>query len=115
MEIVCSEHLVQSITGSQDDDALLRTMTVSYMLNNLDTMRCVCPSIAEHVNTSNMTTLGTWGAEVEIFTLATILNATVYVCIQCGETQKWLPYRLLLSGGNTYSGEVTISPFLCGR
>ena len=80
------------ITGSQDDHALLWTMTVSYMLNNLDTMWRVCPNIGEHVNTSNMATLRTWDTEVEIFALATILNVTVYVLSQRGQVQKWLPY-----------------------
>ena len=94
------------ITASQDDHAILRTMTVSYILNNLDTMRCVCPNIVEHVNTSNMATLETWGTEVEIIALATILNATVFVFSQCGQTQKWLPYNPLLSGDDTHSVEV---------
>ena len=80
------------LTGNQDDHGLLRTMTVSYIMDNLTTMRQVSPNIAEHLHTSNMISLGTWGTEIEIFALATILNATVYVYSQLGNSQKWLPY-----------------------
>ena len=69
-------------TASQNIKKGTRTMTVSYIMDNLTTMRQVSPNIAEHLHTSNMISLGTWGTEVEIFALATILNATVYVYSQ---------------------------------
>ena len=95
---------------------------MSYILNNLDNMRRVCPNIAQYVNTSNMATIGISGTEVEILALATILSATLYVFSQCRQTQKWLPYRALykfcilllllyrplLSGDFPKSGEVII-------
>ena len=48
------------LTGNQDDHGLLRTMTVSNIMDNLTTMRQVSPNIAQHLHTSNMISLGTW-------------------------------------------------------
>ena len=62
----CNEPAMQITRQSND------TMTLSYLLNKLDTPRRVGPSRAEHVNTGNMAPPGTWGTDVEIYALAAI-------------------------------------------
>ena len=83
-------------------------MTVSYIMDNITTMRQVSPNIAEHLHTSNMISLGTWGTEVEIFALATILNATVYMYSQLGNSQKWLPCGPLIKSGKSIHSDESI-------
>ena len=65
----------------------------------------MCPNIAQHIHASKMLSLGVWGTEGEIFAMATILNATIYVYSKCGEENTWLPYKSLKSGDSDKNGE----------
>ena len=42
-----------------------------------------------------MIQLGTWGTEIEIFAMATILNTKIYIYSEHGATYKWLAYEPL--------------------
>ena len=41
---------------------------------------------------SRMQSLGVWATEVEIIAAASLLNATIYVYAQCGDSYKWLKH-----------------------
>ena len=36
--------------------------------------------------------MGVWATEVEIIAAASLLNATIYVYAQCGDSCKWLKH-----------------------
>ena len=85
----------QILTGTQENHGKLRAMIVSFILDNGSLFHSVCSSVVEHINTSKMAHLGTWGTEIEIFAMATILNSRIYVYSKCGEAKKWLEYKPL--------------------
>lgn len=85
----------QILTGAQESHSLLRAITVSFILENVSLFQSVCSSVVEHINTSKMAHLGTWGTEVEIFAMATILNSRIYVYSKYGNDNKWLVYKPL--------------------
>ena len=78
---------------------MLRTLTVTYMMENQSVFNSICDNVAEHISDSEMVSLGVWGTEVEILELATMLDMTIYAYSKCGDTNKWIPYRLLLECG----------------
>ena len=49
-------------------------------------------SMEQYMKRSRMQSLGVWATEVEIIAAASLLNATIYVYAQCGDSHKWLKY-----------------------
>ena len=88
------------ISGTQNNHDILRVLTVSYMLEHPEVFNSICDNVTQYIKQSRMASLGVWGTEIEIFALATMLDATVFVYSDCGMTSKWLPYRPLLESPN---------------
>ena len=98
------------ISGTQDNHDILRTLTVSYMLENPQVFDSICDNVSQYIVESRMASLGVWGTEIEIFALATMLHSTVYVFSNCGMTTKWLPYRPLLEcAKDSHTDDIFIS------
>ena len=72
------------LTGIQDNHELIRAMVVSYISNNVEQFASICKDAEQYLFTSDMRSLGVWGTEVEILTMATILEIVVYIFTNCG-------------------------------
>ena len=58
-----------------------------------------------------MANLGTWGTEVEIYAMATILNTRIFVFGNYGHVNKWLEFKPLPTNSNdldVHSNEVIL-------
>ena len=96
------------ITGVQENHEILRTLTISYMLENKDLFAGVCQDIPRHILESKMASLGTWGTEVEIFAMASLLNTTFYIYGCHGHTDCWIPYKPLTKEGTEHKNEMVL-------
>jgi len=85
----------QILTGTQENNSQLRAIIVSFILDNGSLLQSVCTNVEEHINTSKMANHGTWGTEIEIFAMATILNCRIYVYSKHGKDNNWLEYKRL--------------------
>ena len=69
------------------------------MLDNVLLMESVIhnsiPDVVEHITSYQMAELGTWGTEVELAAMATILNCTIFVFSKYGSQTLWLKYKPL--------------------
>lgn len=92
------------LTGSQESHGEVRAIIISFILKNASLFKSVCPDIAKHIHTSKMDEIGTWGTEIEIFAMATILNTAIYVYSKFGSCKKWLKYEPLTNNLKDYSG-----------
>ena len=82
-----------AVTGSQDHHNLLRQLTVEQMPKMGKTFRQFSDKDAnDYLNQSKMDQVGTWGTEVElhVFTLASLLELSIFVFLHVGQKKEWL-------------------------
>ena len=83
-----------AVTGSQDHHKLLRQLTVEQMPKRGKTFRQFSDKDAkDYLNQSKMDQVSVWRTEVELFTLASLLELSIFVFLHVGQKNKWIPYH----------------------
>ena len=85
------------ITGSQEFYQELRLLITTHTIlksknSVFSSLVSSYGSMEQYMKQSRMQSLGVWATEVEIIAAASLLNATIYVYAQCGDSCKWLKH-----------------------
>ena len=85
------------VTGSQDFHQELRLLITTHMIHKyknpvFSSLVSSDKSMEQYMKRSRMQSLGVWASEVGIIAAASLLNATIYVYAQCGDSHKWLKH-----------------------